>query len=143
MRSIEKSIVLETIDTMWMNHLDEIDYLRDGIGLRGYGQRDPLIEYKREAFAMFSHLMENIRSTVVHTIFRVSLVVPQQLANSQKNLSYSGAEEVEQFSSSAKAPADKGAREIKSDPIVNENNVGRNDPCPCGSGKKYKRCCGA
>jgi preprotein translocase subunit SecA len=73
-RSIEKMIILQTIDTMWMNHLDEIDYLRGGIGLRGYGQRDPLIEYKREAYLMFSHLMDNIHSTIVTTIFKVSVV---------------------------------------------------------------------
>lgn len=144
MRSIEKSILLETIDTMWMNHLDEIDYLRDGIGLRGYGQRDPLIEYKREAFGMFSHLMENIRSTVVHTIFRVSLIAPAQEAKVANNLSYSGPEEVEQFGAAKKAQNSGGnsTEEKKQSPIVNNDKVGRNDPCPCGSGKKYKKCCG-
>jgi preprotein translocase subunit SecA len=145
MRSIEKSILLETIDTMWMNHLDEIDYLRDGIGLRGYGQRDPLIEYKREAFAMFSHLMENIRSTVVHTIFRVSIVLPAQEAKVANNLSYSGPEEVEQFGAAKKVQNSDGnntEEKKQQSPIINNDKVGRNDPCPCGSGKKYKKCCG-
>jgi len=142
MRSVEKSLILETFDTMWMNHLDEIDYLREGIGLRGYGQRDPLIEYKREAFNMFSHLMGNIRSTIVHTIFRVTLAVPQQEKSIQENLSYKGAEEVEQFSAAKKVQNDEKEK-TKPEPIMNSEKVGRNDPCPCGSGKKYKKCHGA
>jgi preprotein translocase subunit SecA len=145
MRAIEKMIILQTMDMMWMNHLDEIDYLRDGIGLRGYGQRDPLIEYKREAFNMFSALLENIRSSIVNTIFKINIVAEAPLEAPAKNLQFKGASEnVEQFSASAKASADKGAMnsETKQSPIVNEDKIGRNDPCPCGSGKKYKRCCG-
>ncbi|MFA4817138.1 MAG: preprotein translocase subunit SecA [Parcubacteria group bacterium] len=145
MRSIEKMIVLQTMDMMWMNHLDEIDYLRDGIGLRGYGQRDPLIEYKREAFNMFSALLENIRSSIVNTIFKINIVAQAPIEAPAKNLQFKGANDnVEQFSASAKASADKGAKnsEIKQSPIINEDKVGRNDPCPCGSGKKYKKCCG-
>ncbi|KKT89797.1 MAG: Protein translocase subunit SecA [Candidatus Moranbacteria bacterium GW2011_GWC2_45_10] len=148
MRNVEKAIILQTIDTLWMNHLDEIDYLRQGIGLRGYGQRDPLIEYKREAFNLFSHLMENIRTTIVRTIFKVSMVSaqPQQQPVQQipENVRYSGGEYIEQFSASAEASADKGASEKRTvqKPIVNDHKVGRNDPCPCGSGKKYKQCHG-
>ncbi|EKD58958.1 MAG: hypothetical protein ACD_56C00019G0001, partial [uncultured bacterium] len=95
LRQIEKAIVLQTIDTLWMNHLDEIDYLRQGIGLRGYGQRDPLIEYKREAFHLFSHLMENMRSTTVRTIFKISMVSAQPSAQvvQPQNIQYQGAEE--------------------------------------------------
>ncbi|MEA3322811.1 MAG: preprotein translocase subunit SecA [Patescibacteria group bacterium] len=77
MRAIEKSILLRTVDQHWMNHLDAIDHLRQGIGLRGYGQQDPLIEYKKEAFDMFSHLVANIRNTVLHTIFRATVVKPE------------------------------------------------------------------
>ncbi|HAV11532.1 MAG TPA: preprotein translocase subunit SecA [Candidatus Moranbacteria bacterium] len=148
MRNVEKAIILQTIDTLWMNHLDEIDYLRQGIGLRGYGQRDPLIEYKREAFNLFSHLMENIRTTIVRTIFKVSMVSaqPQQQPVQQipENVRYSGGEYIEQFSASAEASADKGASEKRTaqKPIINDQKVGRNDPCPCGSGKKYKQCHG-
>lgn len=153
MRLIEKSIILETIDSMWMNHLDEIDYLRDGIGLRGYGQRDPLIEYKREAFSMFSHLMENIKSTVVHTIFKVSLVAApvQSVSEIPQNVKYSGGEEIEQFGQPASLSGtlpggnqeSNSTQEKKQQPIINKEKVGRNDPCPCGSGKKYKKCHGA
>ncbi|MFA6048212.1 MAG: preprotein translocase subunit SecA [Parcubacteria group bacterium] len=146
LRKIEKSIILETYDTMWMNHLDEIDYLREGIGLRGYGQRDPLIEYKREAFSMFSHLMENIKSSIASTVFRIALVQqaePQQMK--QPSLSYSGGGEVEQFSAARKiqnsqAQGGSAQEEKKQDPIINKDKIGRNDPCPCGSSLKYKRC---
>jgi preprotein translocase subunit SecA len=148
MRSIEKMIILQTIDTMWMNHLDEIDYLRGGIGLRGYGQRDPLIEYKREAYLMFSHLMDNIHSTIVTTIFKVSIAVPQKEKTlDQENLTFSGAVEVQQFGAAKNVENEKvtdgETREVpKQSPIVNKEKVGRNDPCPCGSGKKYKKCHG-
>jgi len=130
---------------LWMNHLDEIDYLREGIGLRGYGQRDPLIEYKREAFQMFSGLMENLRSSVVNSVMKISFSAnPQPEAKApQQNLKFSGAtDEVQQFGA-AKEVQDNSKAETKTAPIVNKNkDVGRNDPCPCGSGKKYKKCCG-
>ncbi len=144
MRSIEKSIALQTIDVMWMSHLDEIDYLREGIGLRGYGQRDPLVEYKREAFSMFSYLMENIKSTTVHTIFRVSAtpVTQNQSVIPKKNLNFSGAEEVESFDSAREIQDGETREAPKQKPIINDDKVGRNDLCPCGSGKKYKKCCG-
>lgn len=142
MRGIEKAVILQTMDMMWMSHLDEMDYLRDGIGLRGYGQRDPLIEYKREAYLIFSHLMDNIRATIVRTIFKVNIVTPQaQEKPAQNSLNYSGGGEVEQFGAAKKEEGGK-TEEKKLSPIVNKDRVGRNDPCPCGSGKKYKKCCG-
>ena len=142
-KQVEKAIILQTIDTLWMNHLDEIDYLRQGIGLRGYGQRDPLVEYKREAFNLFSHLMENVRSTAVRTIFRISLVPNQaQMQQAQpKNVQYKGAEEnTTQFGAAKENDTNEAPAQQK--PIINDNKVGRNDPCPCGSGKKFKKCCG-
>jgi len=153
MRSIERAIILQTIDTMWMNHLDEIDYLREGIGLRGYGQRDPLVEYKKEAFLLFSHLMDNICSTIVRTIFRINFTVPQPEEPKQlqeEDFSYKGGGEVQQFSAvnqqktenESQKTENKDQEEKKPEPIINKNKVGRNDPCPCGSGKKYKKCCG-
>ena len=148
MRLAERMVCLRTIDTLWMSHLDEIDYLRDSVGLRGYGQRDPLIEYKREAFQMFSFLLENIRQTIVSTIFRISIVSAPE-SQEQKNLSFKGGEEQEQFASVKNAKAEGAKQEsAPQKPIVNENKVGRNDPCPCGAKKadgtpkKYKHCCG-
>lgn len=151
MRRIEKLLMLQTIDNFWMNHLDEIDYLRQGIGLRGYGQRDPLIEYKREAFNMFTALMENIRGTITRMIFRVSLVPANVEAQApQKDLQLKGADEnVGQYASETKSAPNASHNEAdKQKPIVNKNNIGRNDPCPCGATKpdgtpkKYKHCCG-
>ncbi len=148
MRKIEKILMLQAIDNLWMNHLDEIDYLRQGIGLRGYGQRDPLIEYKREAFNLFTALMENIRGTITRMIFRVSIMpanMEQPAQAPQKDLQLKGADEnVEQFSGhqASASAGGESKEETKQKPIVNKNNIGRNDPCPCGSGKKYKKCCG-
>ena len=133
MRNIEKSLYLQIIDINWMNHLDEIDYLREGIGLRGYGQRDPLVEYKREAFDMFETLMGNIHLSLAQNIFRVNVVSPN--AQEEKAISYHGGEENLQFSGSQEAGE-------KQKPIINRDKVGRNDPCPCGSGLKYKKCHG-
>jgi len=147
LRQIEKAIILQTIDTLWMNHLDEIDYLRQGIGLRGYGQRDPLIEYKREAFHMFSHLMENMRSTTVRTIFKVSMVSAEpsvQKEAAPKNIQFHGAEDSPaQFSNeAAKEQVGNNEAPAAQKPFVKKDNIGRNDLCLCGSGKKYKNCCG-
>ncbi|MCD6149339.1 preprotein translocase subunit SecA [bacterium] len=149
MRRVEKIIMLRTIDTIWMNHLDEIDYLRQGIGLRGYGQKDPLVEYKREAYNLFTRLMDNIRSTIIHTIFKVAYISQEsqpveQIEESSWQLKGSGGQ-VEQFGAIKKAQSsEQGGSEkaAPSKPIINQNKVGRNDPCPCGSGKKYKKCCG-
>ena len=147
MRLVERFLTLQTIDVMWMNHLDEIDYLREGIGLRGYGQRDPLIEYKRESFTMFSHLVENIRATISSAIFRVSINVSANNfeAQEQTDLTYNNDKEKmsqqENFSGSQKSEASFQNSSIQA-PFKNEKKVGRNEPCPCGSGKKYKKCHG-
>lgn len=148
MKNIEKAVMLQTIDTLWMNHLDEIDYLRQGIGLRGYGQRDPLIEYKKESFNLFTILMHNIRNNVVNTIFKIEAVSREEAPRQAEDLRFSGAtDEVEQFGALKKLRENANENrssgdEPKRKPIVNTNTVGRNDPCPCGSGKKYKKCCG-
>jgi len=154
MRRVEKLVALQTIDNYWMNHLDEIDYIRQGIGLRGYGQRDPLVEYKREAFDMFSHLVANIQSAIVRTMFRISMVPAgtQKTQEQEKNMQFKGADEsIGQFGGKNNIkPSESGeSEEIKQKPIINKDKVGRNDPCPCGktdpnTGKsiKYKKCCG-
>lgn len=113
MRQIEKFVLLRSIDTLWMDHLDNMDHLRDSVRLRAYGQKDPLVEYKNEGIKMFQHLLNSIQVTVVSTIYKVAL-----------------------------APANQGRPEQSPKPSGDKRKVGRNDPCPCGSGKKYKKCCG-
>ncbi len=147
--NIVRAVILQAIDRHWMQHLDALDYLRQGIGLRGYGQRDPLIEYKREAFAFFRETIAAINETVVQTLLRLSSgggeeSAPTTPAVSPENWQLSGGEEVRSFASlRAEAGQSAGAEEkTKQQPIVNTSTVGRNDPCPCGSGKKYKKCCG-
>ncbi|MFA6184467.1 MAG: preprotein translocase subunit SecA [Parcubacteria group bacterium] len=155
MSTIRKMVMLQTIDSLWMNHLDEIDYLRQGIGLRGYGQRDPLIEYKKESYNLFSLLMDNIRTTIVNTIFKIAPAPTTEIKEAEgslqklNNLKFSGAsDEIEQFGALKKMKDNAsynnaGGDGVKQKPIINNNTIGRNDPCPCGSGKKYKKCCGA
>ena len=138
MRFLEKTFMLQVIDHHWKDHLLGMDHLRDGIGLRGYGQKDPLIEYKREGFDLFAGMMERVKSDTLDRLFHVQAVrqegpqeappPPPVIARPQPKLTLShGDEQV-----SAPAPAQRS-----------DAKVGRNDPCPCGSGKKYKKCHGA
>ena len=142
-----RALYLRSLDTLWMNHLDEIDYLRQGIGLRGYGQRDPLIEYKREAYDLFLGLMDAVRKTYLMTILKVgpATSVPEQAA--PREISFRGAsEDIGQFRApqegETSASGAASGEAPKQEPLVNTNTVSRNDPCPCGSGKKYKKCHG-
>ncbi|MFZ3031985.1 MAG: preprotein translocase subunit SecA [Candidatus Moraniibacteriota bacterium] len=142
---IQKSLYLRSLDTLWMNHLDEIDYLRQGIGLRGYGQRDPLIEYKREAFDLFLGLMDTVRKTYLMTIMKVEQRV-EVAEEKPREMQFRGASEnIESFATlKGEAQAGGGSTQAgespKQKPIVNDEMIGRNDPCPCGSGLKFKRC---
>lgn len=129
MRELENLVMLKVVDSHWMEHLDAMDMLREGVGLRAYGQRDPLVEYKFEAYDMFEAMKDAIQDDVVRYIYRVNIVsqptVEDHLANASVN--------------NPNVDGDGGA---KKDPVHVEQKVGRNDPCPCGSGKKYKNCCG-
>ncbi len=138
---VEKSVMLRSLDTLWVEHLDTIQLLRSGIGLQGYGQRDPLVEYKREARRLFDNLLNAIRSQIAHTIYKVSIAKkPGEPQNSQPLLveqksevqAFSGQEQVKQEQIMTPKPTDEEG-----------NKIGRNDPCYCGSGKKYKKCHGA
>ncbi len=135
---IEKQILLRSIDNLWVEHLVAIDYLRTGIGLRGYGQRDPLVEYKKETYRMFNELLSLINQEVVFTIFKMSLGM--QLAPSvmeRGNMQFAGAEKT--MGGGAVQP---GEAAVVSGNIQASGNkeVGRNEACPCGSGKKFKKC---
>jgi preprotein translocase subunit SecA len=142
---LQRLILLQSLDTLWMNHLDEIDYLRQGIGLRGYGQRDPLIEYKREAYDLFVGLMDTVRKTYLVTLFKITPLHPGVTSSVPRAVEYKGASDtIEQFAGvSPEGKEQKVQPSEPQSPIHNADAVGRNDPCPCGSGKKYKKCHGA
>jgi preprotein translocase subunit SecA len=141
LRGLEKYFLLTTIDTLWKEHLLILDHLRESVGLRGYGQKDPLQEYKREAFHLFVDLMRRIKETTLSYLFRIEIEEPSKVSEDmiseleeeqvrKKKLEYKR-EDVFEEKKTEKKPQPIRARKI-----------GRNDPCPCGSGKKYKKCCG-
>ncbi|UCG77812.1 MAG: preprotein translocase subunit SecA [Nitrospirota bacterium] len=127
-RSIEKMVMLQVVDSQWKDHLLAMDHLKEGIGLRGYGQRDPLVEYKREAYDMFTDMTDRINTEIITRVFRVQIRSEQELSGS--------------INRSQKMVYSRGESESKQ-PVKKTAKVGRNQPCPCGSGKKYKKCCGA
>ena len=138
MRLHEKYLLLQVIDQQWKDHLLVIDHLKEGIGLRGYGQRDPLIEYKRESFAMFQEMMERIQDRVVKYLWKIDVVATregeqQPRERAPRNLPAPPKQQPMFFSGASAESQTVKRREAK---------VGRNDPCPCGSGKKYKKCHG-
>ena len=125
MRELERVVMLKVVDQKWMDHLDDMEQLKQGIGLRAYGQKDPVAEYKIEGADMFDAMIENIRNDTVKYVYRARLV--------QQSL------EREQV---AKPVATSSDGTVQKQPVHKEHKVGRNDPCPCGSGLKYKKCCG-
>ncbi|HBG04764.1 MAG TPA: preprotein translocase subunit SecA, partial [Geobacter sp.] len=127
-----KVIMLQVIDTQWKDHLLSIDHLKEGIGLRGYGQKDPKQEYKREAYQLFMDLMLRTREEVVEKIFWVQVNREDEVERF----------EVEQPAQQQRMVFNLGDHEPAPAPAKSKKNVGRNDPCPCGSGQKYKKCCG-
>ncbi len=128
-RHLEQMIVLQVVDNLWKEHLLAMDHMKEGIGLRGYAQQDPLVVYKKEGFEMFMDMIERIKEETVRFLFRVQIARPEEMAAREKaekdKLVYSHSGGV------AKQPVRRS-----------EKKVGRNQPCPCGSGKKYKKCCG-
>ena len=129
-REIERHIILQTVDTRWKEHLLSMDHLKEGIGLRGYAQQDPLRIYRKEGFDMFQGLMERVKDEIVEILFKIQISSPSQVDNlkkkEQQNLTFSHSD-----GASIKQPIKRSSQKVQ-----------RNDPCPCGSGKKYKKCCG-
>ena len=169
MRELEKVVMLRVVDKKWMEHLDHMDMLRDGINLRAYGQRDPLVEYKIEALDMFEEMEADIQDQIASLMYHVSIITPEQqqeatakqAAAQQPAAQEAPASEQDKAKMEAiikkqksqlqdhlqNAQASHGdevsAAEVKKKPVTKDGKkVGRNDPCPCGSGKKYKNCCG-
>ena len=146
MRELERWLYLGALDEHWRDHLYELDHLKSGIGLRAYGQRDPLIEYKKEAFALFETLLDEVREAFVQRLFRVQLA-PDALRQAEPRPAprqlVARHAEAEVFGGSALAGPEAGAESerVPAAPVRHSGSrVGRNDPCPCGSGKKYKKC---
>jgi len=162
LKEVERYTILSAIDKLWQEHLYEMDSLRYSIGLRGYGQRDPLIEYKAEAYGIFEELMVNIKTEICHNIFRSAsslLAFENFLRNVPKSTShqstsaFGGSAPTGSNAAAAQAPgngqaqasdivSEAAAAVEKARPVRAGPKVGRNDPCPCRSGKKYKHCCG-
>lgn len=153
MRKVERSVYLNIIDTLWMEHIDNMQHLRESVALKGYGQRDPLLEYKEQAFIMFSKLLVSIEHNTVSTLFKVNLSqqLPEHLLkSSQPQQMITNDEEINKVTSGNNSITGSTYQEggnpvlIKADSQTTSTTpqAGRNDPCPCGSGKKYKKCHG-
>jgi preprotein translocase subunit SecA len=145
MREVERIVLLSHIDRKWIDHLYAMDELREGIGLRAYGQTSPLLEYQKEAYDLFQGMLQAIQQDTVRDLFRVRVEreVPQALRPVARVTAQRGPEEATAIGSAS--VRELGAREAadpKPQPVAAGVKVGRNDPCPCGSGKKYKKCCG-
>jgi len=129
-RRLEHVVMLQTIDNLWKDHLLSMDHLKEGIGLRGYAQQNPLLVYKKEGFEMFQNLMGRIEEETLAILFRIQIAAPEKMETLQRSreqrLTFSGGGEPPR-----RAPAQRSPEK-----------VGRNSPCPCGSGKKFKKCCG-
>lgn len=132
MQQAEKWLMLETIDHAWKQHMINIDHLKEGIGLRGWGQKNPLIEYKRESYEMFENMMRNIRSDIVHHIFHLK---PEHF--NQRKIEEKREKEMQQMKMISSSQTTDSADAVRKD----ESKVGRNEDCACGSGKKFKKCC--
>jgi len=130
MRELESYVLLQTLDSLWKDHLLNMDHLKEGIGLRGYAQVDPLVAYKREGHALFQDMIERLKEETVRLVYQVQVRREEEVAQLQREQEdqpmYYGSGE-----SSSRRPVTR-----------KDKKVGRNDPCPCGSGKKYKKCCG-
>lgn len=169
MRQIEQAVYLRNIDMLWIEHLTTMEELRTGIGLRGYAQTDPLVAYKRDAYRLFQNLLAAIKSGVVKNIFRIEISAPPQVKE-ERPLEYQSPDpneigdlkdEMEEISTenTSGSKQDEGVTTVirqkgktvydrmeqptgETQTIKSATHIGRNDPCPCGSGKKYKKCCG-
>jgi preprotein translocase subunit SecA len=157
MRQIEKAVMLQTLDTQWKDHLAQMDYLRQGIHLRGYAQKNPKQEYKREAFEMFSAMLGNIKEEVVKTLSRMQVQMPDEMLRRQpppeqefqfkhepfRGLSNGASGGADGEAAAADTGDGDAATTTAQKPFVRpDRKIGRNEPCPCGSGKKYKQCHG-
>ena len=142
MRELERMVMLQVVDRKWMEHIDAMDELKDGIGLRAYGQKDPVVQYRIEGFDMFDQMIVDMKMDVVKILLHIHKVENMQ-RKSQVKIVSEGKEAGMPEWEGANQKANRPNETTKQEPIVNDGpKVGRNDLCPCGSGKKYKNCCG-
>ena len=137
-RQLEKLILLQIVDSHWKDHLLSMDHLKEGIGLRGYGQKNPLNEYKREAYKLFGHMVETVKEQTVSSLMRVRVVREDEVERLEEERRLRQEQERARMNQVAAGTEQNAVSTVKRD----GNKVGRNAECPCGSGKKYKRCCG-
>ena len=145
MRMVEKEIMLKQLDLHWKEHLAAMDYLRQGIGLRGYAQKNPKQEYKQEAFLMFSEMLDQVKHDTISTLARIRIQSEQDIARMEEQRRAEQSKDINQLSKINTFNSEKEDNEGKmsaSTFVRKDKKIGRNDPCPCGSGKKYKQCCG-
>lgn len=141
MRNFEKGVMLQTLDSLWKEHLAAMDYLRQGIHLRGYAQKDPKQEYKRESFNMFATMLESLKYEVISVLSKVQVRMPEEV----EALEQQRREEAERLAQQQRLShyeENTLVTDVANVPVIAERKVGRNDPCPCGSGKKFKQCHG-
>ncbi len=143
MRHFEKALMLNVLDQQWKDHLGNMDYLRQGIHLRGYAQKQPMQEYKRESFEMFTALLENIQHEVIRILARVQVKAQEDVEAVEARQREESEMEYHHDQASAVSGGEGQQQEAQEEPFVREGRkVGRNEACPCGSGKKYKQCHG-
>jgi len=170
MRETERMIMLNVIDDQWKDHLLSMDHLKEGIGLRGYGQKDPLVEYKKESFKLFQEMMDRVEDETLRYLFFLQPVTEERplrfepsedegepepavaVAEPSAAQKAAGQGSMLDFTRNIQRKKDREMAELQfagggtptaKQPVIKGQKVGRNDPCPCGSGKKYKKCCGA
>ena len=139
MRQYERHILLQIIDSAWKDHLLAMDHLKEGIGLRAYGQKDPLVEYKRESFDMFGQVKERIENEAIRFLY---LLEPMTAEEREREDARRRAAQAQVFASASRSAAGVTARGGVQTVQRKKAQVGRNAPCPCGSGRKYKKCHG-
>ncbi|MDX1631851.1 MAG: preprotein translocase subunit SecA [Thermoanaerobaculia bacterium] len=140
MRAFERSVMLKVVDKTWKEHLLALDQLKEGIGLRGYAQRDPKNEYKRESYELFQAMKDQVEESILKTLFRAEPMTQEQIEEERRRR----AEEFKKRFQFSKPKVGQQKASSKPETVTRDGEkVGRNDPCPCGSGRKYKRCCGA
>ena len=147
LRNFEKGIVLQTLDELWKEHLSAMDYLRKGIHLRSYGQKDPKNEYKKESFAMFTHMLDVLKTNVISVLSRIQVRSQEEVEAERRQYAEALAQAEAAAEANANVQSDVAAEQTDGEPLSDEEladlNISRNDPCPCGSGKKYKHCHGS